>query len=468
MVRTLAFFATLLVLMYLPAQPAHLEGNPPLYIEKTEQLTTWRYEMETWWNPFVSDDILWLFYSEQGLENMHILVYRNYVGEWSSPQLFSESGNFVAALEDETLTFFWSTSEEREEEIVKTLCTATYSGEWSSPSCAETPPHLRDEFVVKRPNGEIWLLWGRMGFWEYQVFRGDHWSEKQTLATTEAYDQILKVCSIGEDLWIFYEAGTTDIYSKTTDIYCRVYREGEISDPQPLVTQGFPYLRDVVVHDGKVMVFVEIQEAGSEQEALVSTVYDGSWSPLEAVAASAEGFLSGGSAIKMGEKIFIFWNGTADSAAESPKVDIYYRVYDGGWSEIYNLTQTPDVWEASFTVTEYNGSLVIIWRDKDSQLVSASYARLGEGGTTQKPSQLQTVVPKMQPKEKTPNPLVRLGKYGTLLPVGGVLAALAAVLYVKRRTSSGEVKKQKKEKKGDKKKREEKEKKKKEGKRKKK
>ena len=437
MLRNLCVFIAVVMLMYCPVQSDDMET--PLTIEKTEALTEWDYEMVTWWSPFVYNGVLWLIYEEMTFDNKKIVKYKTYTGEWSSPQIVSDVGNFIAAVEDSgTLLFFWSTSEKGELEMIKDICFRTLAETWSQPSCADAEPYIGDQFVVKAPEGKIWLLWSRRGFWEYQVFQGDHWGEKQVLTTTEEYDKILKVFPWEDEVWIFYETETSDIYYRTVD------NDG-LSDPYPLMTEGYPYLYDVVQYGTALMVFLEVQGQETEQKTLVYTAYDKEWTPIQAVATPEEGFLSGGSAVTTSDgRIFVFWNGTEDLEVEPWEVDIFYRVYDGNWSHVYKLTDTPEVWEASMTAAEYNDELVIVWREKESLIVYASHAHAGEGGDIEEQGELEQVTPKEEPEEpeKKPSILFKVKKYVerylSLIVVVGVLAALSGVYIVKKRISSKE------------------------------
>lgn len=441
MLRSLGFLVTLMALscLHYPVQPCTVQSDreTPLHLEKTEPMTEWEYEMIMWWNPFLSDNTLWLVYQELTFDNVKILKYRTFNGEWSSPQILSDTGNFVAAVGNlETLTFFWNTAVKGESEMIKSICFRTLAQEWSSPSCTEAEPYIGDQFVVRAPDGNIWLLWSRRGFWEYQVFEKDHWGEKQQLATTEEYDKILRAFSREDEVWLFYETGASDIYYRVLD-------QTGLSEPYPLVTEGFPYIHDIVQYGATVMVFLEVQEADTDQKALVYTVYDGEWSSLQAVASPQDGFLSGGSAVRMPDgRIFVFWNGTDAIDVQPWEVDIFYRVYDGGWSGIYRLTDTPDAWETSVTGVEYNGSLILIWREKESLIVYASYVGAGEGESAE-PAELEKVTPKTEPEKPERHSKIWnvVEKYLPLLLVGAALAAFSAVFFLKRRISSQKEKK---------------------------
>ena len=436
MLRNLCVFIAVVMLMYCPVHSDDMKT--PLTVEKTEALTEWDYEMAAWWSPFVHNGALWLIYEELTSDNKRIVKYKTYTGEWSSPHTISDTGNFITAVEDsETLLFFWSTSEKGELEMIKEICFRTLTETWSQPSCTDAEPYIGDQFVVKTPEGNIWLLWSRRGFWEYQVLQEDHWGEKQVLTTTEEYDKILKVFPWEDEIWIFYETETSDIYYRTVD------NEG-VSDPYPLMTEGFPYLYDVVQYGTALMVFLEVQGQETEQKTLVYTAYDKEWTPIQAVAAPEEGFLSGGSAVTTSDgRVFVFWNGTEDSEAEPLKVDIFYRVYDGNWSRVYKLTDTPEVWETSMTAAEYNDEVIIVWREKESLIVYASHAHTGEGDIEEQ-SELEQVTPKEEPEEPEKKPSIMftvkkyVKKYLSLIVVVGVLAALSGAYIVKKRISSEE------------------------------
>lgn len=438
MSRTPYVYITVLMLTY-TAAPFSLAGavqetGPPLYLGETEQLSQSAYEIATWWTPFLYDNALWLVYGNLKEEGNVALEYRTYTGTWSPPEAFSDMGEFVAALVEEgALTLFWTTMERKEEELVTSICFETLTTEWSSPSCTVSPPFLKSPFVVKVPWGETWLLGSRRGFWEYQPLEGGLWGGVTVLTTTADFDEILKVIPAQDTLWIFYETGTSDLY-------CRTVTSEGISEPQPLVTEGFPYLYDVVVDGERVMVFVEVEEAGS-QKVLACMTYEGGWGPLEAVAPSDVGYLSGGTALRTGDgRVFVFWNGTEDVTVQPWKVDLYYRVYDGGWSEVYKLTDTPDEWEATVTATEYNGEILLLWREKELSLVYASHVRVGEAGTPGQATGLQSVVPVTEP-EKKEGPtwlnfsviLFRLKKYTSLIPVVVVVVVVAVLWFMKRK-----------------------------------
>ena len=237
----------------------------------------------------------------------------------------------------------------------------------------------------------------------------------------------------GDELWIFYEKATSDIYY-------RVFDHGLISEPFPLITEGFPYLQDAVVVGTKVMVFLQIQEEGKDQKTLVYRIYDGEWSSLEALASAEEGFLSGGAPVQMADgTVFIFWNGAQSLETQPWKVDLYYRWYNGDWSGIYKLTDTPDIWEATFSGTEYEDQLVIIWRDKESTMVYASYASRGEGEAAE-PGELEQVTPKIEPEKPETHSMwyYKIKEYLYLVPIGGVVCALLVLWYVKKRMSPEE------------------------------
>jgi len=436
--RTMGFLLTLAVCVSCSVLSGAGESSP-LYVEKTEQLTEGPYEMVIWWNP-LSFDELWLLYGELAPEGVQTLKYRIYDGEWSSPHTLADKGEFITAFkEGETLIFFWNTMMEGESEIIKSTCVRQVDGEWSQPLCVEPEPYVGDQFCVKF-DGEIWLLWSRIGFWEYQVFQGDHWGEKQVLLTVpEEYYQIHEVVPVEDELQIFYERGRSDIYCR------KLTREG-LAEPEPVVTEGFPYLHGAAVVDGVVMAFLEVQAEGG-RKTLVYTEYDEGWGPLGAVATPEDGYLAGGSFVTLEDgRLFVFWSGTQDVEEKLQKADIYYRVYDGNWSEVYQLTDTPDVWETSPTAAAYQNRMVIVWREKDSQLVYASHVLLGEGEMTES-DELPQVTPQPEPEEpeRTPPGIITKVKkyvkeYIILLPVGGVLALLAVVYFKKKKTEEVEEK----------------------------
>jgi hypothetical protein len=401
--------------------------DEPVHLERTEQLSEWTYEMAVWWKPVIYSNTLWLFYQELGNENEEILQYRTYDGVWSSPQTLSSPGDFIAAVEDDgVLTVFWNTAIKEESEIVKNICFKTFANQWSQPSCAEPEPFIGDQFIVELTDS-IWLVQSRRGFWEYQIFQKDGWSSLQVLATTEGYDRILKVVSQGDDVWIFYE-------SEASDIYCRVFHQQTLSESYLLAAEGFPYLVDVVQVDTEMLVFFELQETGAHGKTLAYTRFHGEWSPLEAVATPEEGFLSAGSAVGLSDnRVFVFWNSGEPGTVQPQKADISYRVYDQKWSHIYTLTDTPDVWETVPTAVEYTDQLIIIWRDKESRIVYASYAFLGEGGAGGESDPLQSVAPKAEP-EGPPPPPVRVDTHVVLILVG-IGVVLLLVIRVKRKKS---------------------------------
>ncbi len=430
MVRTLALLAILVVLVY----SAHAGAEEtPLHIEKTEQLTESEYEMAIWWNPFAVDGVLWLIYEEL-LEDEQILKYRIYNGEWSSPLILADRGEFLGSVtEGESVTLFWNTQVQEESETVKSTCFKRLSDEGDTPVCSESESHAGDQFVVKTPDGEIWLLWSRIGFWEYQVLQEDHWSEKQVLLDTPGeYNRILEVVSREDDMWIFYEAGRSDVYS-------RVVTGGQISEPYPVATEGFPHLEGVTFVGTTPMVLLEVQEGDVGQKTLAYTTYDEGWTQLEAVATYKDGYLAGGSFYNLEDgKLLVFWSGTETVEQKPPLVDIYYRVYDGAWSRVYALTGTPTVWETSPTIAGYGDQLVIIWREKNMRLVFASYASFGEGGYGE-PEELKQAAPKKEPEEPEKSSSLRwstvkryIEKYIILLPVGAVVGVLAVVAYLRR------------------------------------
>jgi hypothetical protein len=399
-----------------------LTDESPLSLEGTEELSGWEFEIVAWEDPFVFNDALWLVYEELSWGYDKLIKYRVYDGVWSSPEALSNKGEFIAALGDDgELTVLLSEEIISESGTRKNICMKTGLQEWSSSLCSETGLYLGSEFVVERSDG-LWLLWSRRGFWEYQVWDGNQWTEPEVLAVMEAYDEIVEVIQVGDDVWIFYKTGTSDIY-------CRVLGE-TLSEPQPLVTEGFPYVYDVCLVDTSVWVFLEVQEAETEKKTLVYTVYDGVWSPLEAVAAPEEGYLAGGSCVLVSDgRLFVFWNGTA--SVEST-VDIFYRVYDGSWSRVYALTDTPDVWETVPMAAEYKGNLIIIWREKESHKVSASYAQVRDVPLER--GELRPVNLKVEPEQPTWNPwALKIQEYAGPILVVSVLIVLGALIYMKRR-----------------------------------
>ncbi len=425
-----------------------LTGESPLFLEGTEELSGWEFEIVAWEDPFVFNDTLWLVYEELSWGYDKIIKYRTYDGVWSSPEALSNKGKFITALGNNgQLTVFFNEEITSESGTQKNICMKTGLQEWSSSSCHETGVYLGSEFIVERSDG-LWLLWSRWGFWEYQVWDGNQWTEPEVLAVTEAYDEILRVIQVDDDVWIFYKTGTSDIYYRVLG--------DTLSEPYPIIMEGFPYVYDVCVVDTTVFLFMEVQEAEPDKKTLAYTVYDGAWSPLEAVAAPEEGYLAGGSCILVPDgRLFVFWNGTA---SEESSVEIFYRVYDGSWSQVYALTDTPDVWETVPRAAEYKGDLIIIWRDKDSHKVSASYAKMRD--VPLEPHELRPVNLKVEPEQPTWNPWVlKIREYIGPILVVGVLVVLGALIYMKRRvtpekdhTEEKERKEKKKEKKREKKK----------------
>jgi hypothetical protein len=437
MLRNLLIFVIVVLLMCAPAHSESQEEDAPLYVEATQDLTTWEYEMVDWSSPFVFNNVLWLVYEELTFDNETLLMYRTYDGEWSPPETLADIGELIAVAKDpEALTFFWNTTTILETESIERICFRTFAQEWSTATCVEIEPRFGTQFVVKAPDGETWLLWSRGDSWEYQAFYGDHWGEEEVLATTKGYESILKVLELEDELWIFYETGISDIYY-------RVLTSEGLSEPQPVITGGFPYLYDVLLIDGKVTAFLEIRETGKEGKTLVYTAYDGEWSAPAALATPQDGFLSGGSTVTLSDgRVFVFWNGTRPQ--ESEEVDIFYRMYDGNWSRMYALTNTPDIWETTSTPVEYSGKLIILWRDKDSHHVYASTVSLEGGGTAAESGELQQVIPEKEPEgpQAKRSPFWRIRKYVFLIPVGGALAVLLGFLYLKRRFSTKEEKKE--------------------------
>ena len=430
MLRTCTILVMLVVLVYSSVQPGLLDDSP-LHLEETEKLSTWEYEIVSW-NPLVVNNTFWLFYDELTWGNETILKYMVYDGEWSSPETLSETGEFVATVkEGGVFTLFWNEAQRGESEITKSICSKTFDGEWSLLSCTETGQYAGREFIVTMTD-ETWLLWSRWGFWEYQVLLEDQWGSPQVLTTTEEYDEILDVLVVKESTWIFYKTGSSDLYY-------RVLQEGVLSEAYPLVTEGFPYLYDVFVYDTDILVLLEVQDAETDSKTLVYTVYNGTWSPLRAVASPEDGYLAGGSTIRMSDgRAFIFWNGTDSVEGQSADADIFYRVYDGTWSKIYALADTPDTWETSPTATEYEGNLIIIWRDKESHAVSASHVSIRDV-PLEEAGELRLVTPKTEPIPPKWNPwVIKIKQYSYLVIMAVVLAGLAVLLYLKRRLSSGE------------------------------
>lgn len=431
MLRNLGVCIALIVLV---SSPVHSDVEP-LNIEKTEPITEWEYEMAGWWGPFVVGNELWLVYEELATETEGTLKYKTYTDEWSSPQVLANMGDFITVVEDDgTLFFFWNTEVSGESEMLKDICFKTLGDTWSQPFCSRAEPYIGDQFVATPSEGEIWLVWSRYGFWEYQVFQGDHWDEPRMLTSTEEYEKILKVFPFENEIWIFYETGTSDIFY-------RVANKNGISEPYQLITEGFPYLYDVVQHGDTLMVFLEVRGVETERKTLVYTAYDGEWTPMQAVGSPEEGFLSGGAAVTMSDgRTFVFWNGTDDVTVEPWEVDIFYRVYDGSWSHVYRLTDTPDVWETAMTVAEYSGKLIIIWREKESKIVYASHVYTGGESEAEQPGELQKVTPKEEPEkpEKRPPLLFTVKKYLNLIVVVCAVAALSGVYIVKKRMSSEE------------------------------
>ncbi|MBU7009481.1 MAG: hypothetical protein HXS46_02230 [Theionarchaea archaeon] len=426
-------YLVILFMLFCTVPCGHVEEGFPVYIEETEQLTEDIYDMIIWWNPFIFEGNLWLVYGELTPLDIQHLYYRIYDGEWSSSFLLSEEGEFVAAVaDDETLALFYTTLITEELEVRKNVCYRLFDGELSVPVCTESESYIGSQFITTGPDGKMWLLWNRRQYWEYQVFSEGQLSEKQVLITTEQYDQILHVLPVENELWIFYETGGSDIYY-------RALSEAGISEPYPLVTEGFPYLYGAVFTGQKVMVFLEVQEAGTDEKILTCITYDGQWGPLEALATPDDGYLTGGELIRMPDgRVFVFWVGTEDITDKPWKVDIHYRVYGETWSAVYTLTDTPDMWETSPTVTVYDSQLVIVWKEKESQQVYASYARVEEGTGFEESGEFQQVTPKVEPEKPTSPPLkVRIKKYLYLIPMGSVLVVLAVIIYLKKRKSSG-------------------------------
>ena len=428
MLRTCTFFVMLVVLVYSSVQPGLLNDSP-LHLEETEKLSTWEYEIVSW-NPVVVNNVFWLFYDELTWGNETILKYMVYDGEWSSPETLSETGEFTAAVEEGGIfTLFWNEAVREESGTTKSICSKTFEGEWSSLSCTETGQYAGRQFIVTMPD-KTWLLWSRWGFWEYQVLE-DQWSSPQVLTTTEEYDEILDVLVVKDSTWIFYKTGSSDLYY-------RVLQEGVLSEVNPLVTEGFPYLYDVLTYDTDILVLLEVQDSETDSKTFVYTAYNGTWSPLRAVASPEDGYLAGGSAVRVSDgRVFIFWNGT-DTAGEPQGSDIFYRVYNGTWSIPYRLTDTPDAWETSPTAAEYKGNLIIIWRDKESHAVSASHVSV-QDVPLDKAGELRLVTPKTEPIPPKWNPwVIKIKQYSYLVGMTVVLAGFAVLVYLKRRLSSGE------------------------------
>jgi hypothetical protein len=412
----------------------HLQNDrTPISVDGTEVLTKWDYEMQSWWPPFIHDDEIWLVYGEWNFGNQQILKVRTYNGEWSTPQILTTNGEFITHLESvDGLVFFWIETTREESELIETICQRTFKEEWSPPSCSVAEPNVGAHFMVETPEG-VKLVWSRSGSWEYQLYRGGEWEEKQVLTTLEGYRRLLRVIQHGDALWVFFETGTSDISY-------RVFNTGEISESKPLVTEGFPYMYSVLSYGNTLMVFLEVQDAEYDGKTLAYTAYDREWSPLQAVAGPEDGYLSGGFPLVTEDgRLFVFWNG---SEKDGHSADLYYRIYDGAWSRIFRLTDTPDLWETACTMTEYHDELLFLWREKDSHLVYATTAH-ETGASNEYGNVLRQVSLREEPPEPIRNSL-RIQNYIAPLLIVITIVVIGMILIMKRQKSDQPRKKRQK------------------------
>ena len=411
----------------------HIQQHSPLIVDETDILTGWDYEMQSWWPPFEYDGKIWVVYGEWNFGNQQILKIKTYNGEWSDSQILTPDGEFLTQIESsDGLLFFWIESARDESAVTETICQRAYTNEWSSPLCSETAFNVGNHFMVETPEG-IMLIWSRSGFWEYQLYETGGWKEKEVLSSTEGYHRLLKVLYHADSLWVFYESGTSDISY-------RVFGDNESQESIPFITEGFPYIYSVCSYNNSLMMFLEIQEKGSTGKTLAYTHYNGKWSSLQAVAGPENGYLSGGLPLVTEDgQVFVFWNG---SDANSDLADLYYRVYDGNWSPIYRLTDTPDMWESTGTVTQYGDTFLILWREKNTRQVYATTAHHTDTSLEYSDG-LRAVTLKEEPVDVNRN-IYRIQRYIAPLMVIITICAIGAIIIMKRKNISGSKKKSRK------------------------
>ncbi|MGD2073019.1 MAG: hypothetical protein PVG65_05980 [Candidatus Thorarchaeota archaeon] len=424
MVQFVRFILGVFLIMSIHGWPS-IQQASPITVRESEILTTWDYEMQSWWSPYYYDDQLWLVYGEWNFGDQQILKVKTYDGSWSTPQLLASNGELIGLFKSsDGLEFFWIETTREESALIETLCQRTFHGEWYPPTCFEMEFNVGNHFLLETAE-EKTLVWSRSGSWEYQIHEGGKWGEKQTLYTPEGYRKLLDVAHHEDVLWVFFETGTSDISY-------RVFDTDMIMESVPFISDGFPYIYSIVSYGNSLMVFLEVQESDSSSKTLAVTVYDGEWSPLQTVAGPEDGYLSGGTPlITRDGRLLIFWNG---SESEQNAADLYYRMFDGTWSHIYRLTNTPGLWESRCTVTEYHDMFLILWREKESHHVYATTAQETDTEYEYIES-LRQVSLKKEPPVSPPSSM-HLGKYIAPLMVLLAIMAIAIIIILKKRTFS--------------------------------
>jgi hypothetical protein len=398
-----------------------LNDSSPIVVEESEVLSSWDYEMQSWWLPFYYVDRLWVVYGEWNFGDQQILKVKTYDETWSDPQLLTSNGELIGLFESaDALEFFWIETTREESALIETLCQKTFDGQWSPPICFETEFNVGNHFLLETAQGKT-LVWSRSGRWEYQINQRGEWGAKQVLYTTEGYKKLLDVVYHEGDLWVFFETGTSDISYRVFDVEM-------INESVPFISDGFPYIYAVVSYGTTLMVFLEVQESDSSSKTLAVTMYDGEWSPLQAVCGPEDGYLSGGfPLITEDGRLLVFWNG---SAPEQNTADLYYRMFDGTWSRTYRLTDTPQIWESSCTVTEYHDTFLILWREKESHHVYATTAHETDVAYEYVQSLRQISLKKEPPEPRQGS--FQLSKYLPSIMALIVIIIIGIILFIKK------------------------------------
>ena len=433
MFQTSKIFLIFMLIMSFHGSLQTPNDTGPLSIDETAVLSTWDFEMQSWWPPFIYHDELILVYGEWNFGDQQILKVKTYNREWGTPQILANDGEFMGHLESaDGLAFFWIETAREESGLKETICQRTLAEEWSPPSCTQAEPNIGDHFMISTSEGEM-LLWSRNGYWEYELYENREWGEKQVLTTTEGYQRLLGVEFHENALWVFFETGSSDISY-------RVFTACELSGSESFLTEGFPYIYSIISYEGILMVFLEVQDAEYGSKTLAYTAYDGEWNPLQAVAGPEDGYLSNEfPLITEDGRLFVFWSG---SEKNGNPADLYYRIYDGAWSRIYRLTDTPDLWESSCTVTEYDDKLMILWREKDSHHLYVSLAH-ETGISPESGETLRQVFPRKEPPEPVRSSL-RIEKYIAPLLILITLSVIGIISIMKRKKSDQSPKKRQK------------------------
>lgn len=217
--------------------------------------------------------------------------------------------------------------------------------------------------IMQALDGRIWVVWGsyRTGNSDIygKTYNGTGWSFEELLIADPSVDRDPSIMQTSDGtIWLVFASnrtGNRDIYYATSSDNGETWEESLLPTSDPIVPDSAPSIMQAT--GGTIWLVWE-----SDYFDIFYVTYNGtSWSSKATVTTHHRDDVNPSIMQAQDESIWVVWDSDRDSPKQDPYGNLYYNIYDGGWSGDMSLTTTTDDDAGASILQAIDGTLWIAW-----------------------------------------------------------------------------------------------------------